>query len=131
MDERREGGVIGPEPDETNSQVRRGTEEKKEKAMIARFDHRPMLTALLALSTIVLVVVVITLSTLLITSTPTVSPSSVGHGGNPGAGAANPAGRMDAGGKGYGMPVEEPAQTGNSAGSAGDRHAEVVAAMQK
>jgi len=34
--------------------------------MIAMFDHRPMLTALVALTTIVLVVVVITLTTLLI-----------------------------------------------------------------
>ena len=55
--------------------------------MIARFDHHPMLTALLALSTTLLVVVVITLSTLLITSAPAVSPSSVGDGGNAGAGA--------------------------------------------
>jgi hypothetical protein len=53
--------------------------------MIARFDHRPMLTALLALSTIVLVVVVITLSTLLITSA---SPAA--DGVNPGAAAAKP-----------------------------------------
>jgi hypothetical protein len=73
--------------------------------MIARFDHHPMLTALLALSTAVLVVVVITLSTLLITSAPASSPSSVSDGGNPGA-AAHPADRMDAGGKGYGMPVK-------------------------
>ena len=50
------------------------TERKKKEAMIARFDHRPMLTALLALSTIVLVVVVITLSTLLITSPQAASP---------------------------------------------------------
>src|SRR5918995_1816270 len=55
--------------------------------MLARFDHRPMLTALLALTTAVLVVVVITLSTLLITSTPAVSPSNVGDGGNVGAAA--------------------------------------------
>jgi hypothetical protein len=73
--------------------------------MIARFDHRPMLTAALALATIMLVVVVITLATLLITSGPAVSPSSVSDGGNPGA-AAHPADRMDAGGKGYGMPVK-------------------------
>ena len=79
--------------------------ERKEEAMIARFDHHPMLTALLALSTAVLVVVVITLSTLLITSAPAVSPSSVSDGGNPGAAAA-PADRMDAGGKSYGMPIK-------------------------
>jgi hypothetical protein len=95
--------------------------------MIARLDHHPMLTALLALTTAVLVVVVITLATLLITSTPAVSPTSISDGGNPGAAAAAPAERMDAGGKGYGMPIEEPAQTGNGA-DAIDRHAEVVAA---
>jgi hypothetical protein len=55
--------------------------------MLARFDHRPMLTALLALSTAVLVVVVITLATLLITSPQAATPSSVG-GDNPGAAAA-------------------------------------------
>ena len=63
------------------------TERKKEEAVIARFDHRPRLTAALALSTIVLVVVVITLSTLLITSPQAASPPSVG-GDNPGAAAA-------------------------------------------
>ena len=69
----------------------RETEERKEKAMIARFDHRPMLTALLALSTTVLVVVVITLSTLLITaSPPAATSSSVSSGDNPGAAAAEP-----------------------------------------
>jgi hypothetical protein len=57
--------------------------------MIARFDHRPMLTALLALSTTVLVVVVITLGTLLITAPPAATPSSVSDAGN--AGAAAPA----------------------------------------
>jgi hypothetical protein len=51
--------------------------------MIARFDHHPMLTALLALTTAVLVVVVITLSTLLITSAPAPSHSSFSDGGNP------------------------------------------------
>ena len=85
--------------------------------MIERFDHRPMLTAALALATIVLVVVVVTLSTLLITSAPAVSPSSVGDGGNPGP-AAVPGDRMDAGGKGYGTPIKaraaQPAQAGDS-----------------
>ena len=84
--------------------------------MLARFDHRPMLTALLALSTTVLFVVVITLATLLITSTPAVSPQGIG-GGNPAAGgAANPAERMDAGGKGYGMPIEAPADRMDAGG---------------
>jgi hypothetical protein len=55
--------------------------------MIARFDHRPMLTALLALSTTVLVVVVITLATLLITAPPAATPSRVSDGGNVGAAA--------------------------------------------
>jgi hypothetical protein len=57
--------------------------------MIARFDHRPRLTALLALSTTVLVVLVITLSTLLITTPPAATHSSVTAGGK--AGAAAPA----------------------------------------
>ena len=62
--------------------------ERKE-AMIARFDHRPMLTAALALSTTVLVVVVITLSTLLIRSAPAATSSSVSDGGNPDAAPAS------------------------------------------
>jgi hypothetical protein len=85
--------------------------------MIERFDHRPMLTAALALTTIVLLVVVVTLSTLLITSTPAVSPPSVSGGGNPGP-AAVPGERMDAGGKSYGMPIKaraaQPAQADDS-----------------
>ena len=44
--------------------------------MIERFDHRPMLTATLALATIVLLVVVVTLSTLLITGLQTASPQA-------------------------------------------------------
>src|SRR5215218_6526105 len=56
--------------------------ERKE-AMIARFDHRPMLTAALTLSTTVLLVVVVTL---LITLPQAASPTS--SGGNPGAVAA-------------------------------------------
>ena len=52
--------------------------------MIARFDHRPRLTAALALTTIVLLVVVVTLSTLLITAAPPVVPASSGSvGENP------------------------------------------------
>jgi hypothetical protein len=57
--------------------------------MIERFDHRPRLTALLALSTTVLVVVVVTLATLLITAPPAATPSSVSDGDA--AGAAAPA----------------------------------------
>ena len=44
--------------------------------MLERFDHRPMLTAALALATIVLVVVVLTLGTLLITLQQAASPQS-------------------------------------------------------
>ena len=61
--------------------------------MLARFDHHPMLTALLALTTAVLVVVVITLSTLLITSAPAPSHSSFSDGGNPAAPAGADAGQ--------------------------------------
>ena len=69
--------------------------------MLARFDHHPMLTALLALTTAVLVVVVITLSTLLITLQPTASSAS--GSGNPGAAAAPD--NMDAGGENYGWDI--------------------------
>jgi hypothetical protein len=63
--------------------------------MLERFDHRPRLTAVLALATIVLVVMVITLATLLIALQPAASPQSDSGGNNPGAAAA-PANR-DAG----------------------------------
>jgi hypothetical protein len=85
--------------------------------MIARLDHRPMLTAMLALSTAVLVVVVITLATLVFTSAPPASPTSNSGGSNPG-GAALPADRWDAGGKSYG----QPAQAGDSV----ERHAKAL-----
>ena len=102
--------------------------------MIARFDHRPMLTALLALTTTLLVVVVITLATLLITAAPPAATSSSEGGANPGAAAA-----VAASGKFYGEgwnnygheeALPQPAKTGNGADSAIDRHAEVVAAYQ-
>ena len=98
--------------------------------MIARFDHRPMLTALLALTTTVLVVVVVTLSTLLITAAPPAATSSSESGGNPGA-------AVPGNGENYGeawhsyahdITPPKPAQTGNGADSAVDRHAETVAA---
>jgi hypothetical protein len=102
------------------------TERKEEKAMLARFDHHPMLTALLALSTAVLVVVVITLSTLLITSAPPEATSNTNGGDNPGAAAA-PA-NLDAGGENYGSDIQpkpaEPAQSDDALA----RHAEMVAA---
>jgi hypothetical protein len=101
--------------------------------MIARFDHRPMLTALWALTTIVLVVVVVTLSTLLITAAPPAATSSSESGG------ANPAAAVPGTGDNYGEgwnnyghdgALPQPAQASNGADSALDRHAEVVAAYQ-
>jgi hypothetical protein len=53
--------------------------------MMERFDHRPMLTATLALATSVLVVVVLTLATLLITGPQAASPPSASGAGNPAA----------------------------------------------
>jgi len=109
--------------------------DRKDEAMIARFDHRPMLTALLALTTTVLVVVVITLSTLLITAAPPAATSSSEGGANPGA-AAVVAGTGENYGEGwnnYGYDavhaaaLQQPAKTGNGADSAIDRHDEAVA----
>ena len=82
--------------------------------MLARLDHRPMLTAVLALSTAVLIVVVITLATLVFTSAPPASPTSNSGGSKPGA-PALPADRWDAGGKSYGQPIK--------VGDSGVRHA--------
>lgn len=100
--------------------------------MIARFDHRPILTALLALTTTVLVVVVITLTTLLITAAPPAATSASESGANPGVAAAAP-GTSEHYGEGwnnYGHDgaLPQPAQAGNGADAAIDRHAEVVAA---
>jgi hypothetical protein len=77
--------------------------------MIARFDHRPMLTATLALTTTLLFVVV-TLSTLLITLSPEAT-SSTSDGGN----AAAPA-------------IGGAVDSNSSYNTAVDRHAEMVAA---
>jgi hypothetical protein len=88
----RGGKEVSSERNPSKLAVRYGKEEeqRKEKAMIERFDHRPMLTAVLALSTTVLVVVVITLSTLLITASPPAATSpSVSDRGNAGAAPAN------------------------------------------
>jgi len=68
--------------------------------MIERFDHRPMLTALLALSTSVLAVVVVTLATLLITGPQAASPPSASGGGNPAAHAQSGS-RVDSGAGAY------------------------------
>ena len=98
--------------------------------MIARFDHRPMLTAALALTTTVLVVVVITLATLLIRSAPPAATSSSGSGANPGAVVQGTGEFYGDGWNNYGhdAALSQPAQSGNGAGSAIDRHAEMVAA---
>jgi hypothetical protein len=106
--------------------------ERKE-AMIARFDHRPMLKAALALATIVLLVGVVTLSTLLSMSPQAVAPTSGSVGENPPV--------MGAGGEHYGdgwsnyghnLDLPKPAQTGNGADlSAIDRHLKMVAAANK
>jgi hypothetical protein len=103
--------------------------------MIARLDHRPMLTALLAVTTTVLFVVVVTLSTLLITAAPPAANSSSESGANPGAAAAVPGNGEQIGIEGwnnYGhdAALPQPAETGNGADSAIDRHAEVVAAYR-
>ena len=106
--------------------------------MIARFDHRPMLTALLALSTTVLVVVVITLTTLLITAAPPAATSSSESGGNPGAAAAMP-GTGEHYGEGwnnYGHEVVLPkppqkATAEDNGNNPIDRHAEVIEAYTK
>jgi hypothetical protein len=82
--------------------------------MIARFDHRPMLTAVLALSTTVLVVVVITLSTLLITSPPAASPASDTGGGKPTAPKVGDAGDAGWYGEVYGNIQPKAAQNGDA-----------------
>ncbi len=106
--------------------------------MIAKFDHRPMLTATLALSTIVLLVVVVTLSTLLIAAAPPASPAPSGSvGDNPPAVVPSENYGDDWSNYGHDLDQPKPAQTGNGAdvvadyNSAVDRHAEMVAAYNK
>ena len=97
--------------------------------MIAKFDHRPMLTAALALFTIVLVLVVVNLAALLITAPPvTTSPSE--SGGNPGAVVMGTSENYGEEWNNYGHDFDQPqpAKTGNGADSVIDRHTEVVAA---
>ncbi len=110
--------------------------------MIARFDHRPMLTAALALATIVLLVMVVTLSTLLITSPQAVAPTNGSVGENPpviGAGGEHYGDEWN----NYGHDFDQPAQTGlgpespamtHNATNGNDpvqRHAEVVARLNE
>jgi hypothetical protein len=85
--------------------------------MIARFDHHPMLTALLALTTAALVVVVITLATLLIMAAPPAATSSSESGGaNPGAIVQGIGDNYGEGWSNYGDNVlpPKPAQKGDS-----------------
>ena len=86
--------------------------------MIERFDHRPLLTAVLALSTTVLVVVVITLSTLLITASQQAATSSSesGRGNPPAAAGAGIGSNYGEGWTNYGHDVvpPSPAQKGDS-----------------
>jgi hypothetical protein len=104
--------------------------ERKDEAMIARFDHRPMLTAVLALSTTVLLVVVVTLSTLLFTLPQGAEgPPSLSGGSNPAAPAPKV---MDA--ESYGEVYGWNIQAGGSDSSndaAIDSQAEVIAAIHK
>jgi hypothetical protein len=88
--------------------------------MIARLDHRSMLTAVLALTTTLLVVVVITLTTLLITAAPPATTSSSESGGGNPAAAAAVQGTGEFYGEGwnnYGHDTDQPppAQTSDSA----------------
>jgi tRNA(Arg) A34 adenosine deaminase TadA len=106
--------------------------------MIARFDHRPMLTAVLALSTTVLVGVVITLAALLIMSAPPAATSSSESGGaNAGAVVVGTSENYGEGWNNYGHDAPhdavppQPAQPGNGVDSAAERHAEMVAALSK
>ena len=85
--------------------------------MIARFDHRPRLTALLALTTAGLVVVVITLATLLIMAAPPAATSSSESGGaNSGAIVQGTGDNYGEGWNNYGDNVlpPKPAQKGDS-----------------
>jgi hypothetical protein len=91
--------------------------------MIARFDHRPMLTALLALSTTLLFVVVVTLSTLLITL-PQAAPSPSGSvGANPPTPKVMDAGDAGWYGEVYGTIQPKAAQNGGSGGGNPAAHA--------
>jgi hypothetical protein len=100
--------------------------------MIARFDHRPRLTAVLALSTAVLVVVVITLATLLITAEPPAAPAPSGSVDDNPPAVAGSGENYGEGWNNYGHDTDRPrpAKTGDGADSAIDRHAEVVAAYR-
>ncbi len=92
--------------------------------MIARFDHRPLLTAALALATIVLFVVVVTLSTLLITSPPqAVAPTSGSVGDNApviGAGGEHYGDEWNNYGHDFDQP--KPAQADNDGNASVDRY---------
>lgn len=85
--------------------------------MIARFDHRPMLTALLALTTAVLAVVVITLATLLITAQPPAATSTSESGAaDPGSVVVGTGENYGEGWNNYGHDeaLPQPAQAGDT-----------------
>lgn len=87
--------------------------------MFARFDHRPGLTAVLALSTIALVVVVVTLTALLLTATPSTAPTPGGSVGEnpPVIGAGGEHYGNDWNNYGHDFDQPKPAQTGGSQAS--------------
>lgn len=107
--------------------------EGKDEAMISRFDHRPMLTAVLALTTTLLVVVVLTLAALLFTAQPPAATSS-GQGGAANTGAVVVGTRDNYGDEwnnyGHDWDRPQPAETGNGANPAIERHAAIVAAYK-
>jgi hypothetical protein len=77
--------------------------------MIARFDHKPMLTAALALTTAVLVVVVITLATLLITAAPPAATSTSESGAaDPGSVVVGTGENYGEGWNNYGHDTDQP-----------------------
>jgi len=92
--------------------------------MIAKFDHRPRLTAALALATTVLVVVVVTLFTLLITAAPPAAPALNGSVGDNtpviGAGGEHYGDRWNNYGHDFDQP--KPAQAGNDGNAPVDRY---------
>ncbi len=85
--------------------------------MLAKFDHRPMLTAALALATIVLLVMVVTLSTLLITAAAPTAPVPSGSVGEnpPVIGAGGEHYGDDWSNYGHDFDQPKPAQTSDSA----------------
>jgi hypothetical protein len=93
--------------------------------MIARLDHRPMLTAALALSTTVLLVVVVTLSTLLMTLPQAANPPSLRDSGNH-AGPTPKVMDAESYGEVYGWDIQPKDQRPGVHDQAGERHHKIV-----